>query len=907
MRILAALILWIAAGDAAIYSQSAQIAISGEVTDPSGSRVPRVSLQLIHGDRLVQSTLSDAQGHYEFRNLTPGVYTLRASAKGFAAFRADLPELAVGTTRTFPVQLVLASQSDRVTVADISKVDLSPESNAGALVLRGKDLEALSDDRDEFAADLQALAGPSAGPNGGQIFIDGFTGGRMPPKSSIREVRINQNPFSAQFDKLGYGRIEVFTKPGTEDYHGELVFIYGNDVFNSRNPFIPEKPPYERRQWEGEVGGPLGKKTSFLTDFELRRTTENAFINALTLDMGLNVVPVTQGVVTPLRGTEFNFRLDRQLTANQTLTARYGYQKDERENQGVGGFSLASRAYQNSDREDSVQVSETGIYGAHVVNETRARYLRLRSRQEGVAGQPTISVLDAFTGGGTPLTLSFNNQDRYEFNNLTTYVRGAHLFRWGGRLRGVSLRDQDTQNYIGAYTFSSLQSYRLTLLGLQQNLSADQIRKSGGGASQFSIAGGNPLADISQFDAGLFAQDDWRVRPNLMLSLGLRYEVQTNLGDHKNFAPRASIAWGLGANGKVPKTVVRAGGGMFYDRVSESLSLDALRRDGVHQQQFLIQSPDFFPAVPSTDQLASARMAQTIRKVDSGMDTPRIVQGALGIERALPKKIVLTTNYVHTQSIHQLRSQNINVQLGGVNAIYLYEASGRFRQNQWITSVTAKLSDEFSLSSSYTLGKARSDTDGAGTFPSDPNSLRSEFGRAGFDTRHRVQVSGSIGLPWDLRISPLLVATSGLPFNITVGRDLNGDTLFTDRPALAADLTRPSVVRTAWGAFDLAPQSGSTIIPRNLGSGPAQFALNMRMSKTIKIGKSGKTAAGKDREPKELIFHASTRNILNHPNFALPIGNLSSLLFGQSTSLAAGRGGGAAGNRRLDLQVKFTF
>ena len=411
------------------------LAITGDVTDPSGSRVPRVALQLLRGESQVQTATSDAQGRYEFRNLAPGSYTIRAAANGFAPFSADVLAPIAGNTQTFPVKLVLASQSERVTVADTGKLDLNPESNAGALVLRGKDLEALSGDRDEMAADLQALAGPSAGPNGGQIFIDGFTGGRMPPKSSIREVRINQSPFSAQFDRLGYGRIEVFTKPGTGDYHGELVFIYGNDIFNSRNPFIPMKPPYERRQWEGEVGGPLGKKTSFLTDYELRRTTENAFINALTLDKGLNVAPVAQGVVTPVRGTEFNFRLDRQLTANQTLTARYGYQRDERENQGIGGFSLASRAYQNSDQEDSVQLSETGIYGAHVVNETRARYLRLRTRQEGVTGQPTISVLDAFTGGGTPLKLSFTNQDRYEVNNLTTYVRGAHLFRWGGRLR----------------------------------------------------------------------------------------------------------------------------------------------------------------------------------------------------------------------------------------------------------------------------------------------------------------------------------------------------------------------------------------------------------------------------------------------------------------------------------------
>ena len=122
-------------------------------------------------------------------------------------------------------------------------MDVDPENNAGAIILKDKDLEALSDDPDELMSELQALAGPSAGPNGGQIYIDGFTGGQLPPKASIREIRINQNPFSAEYDKLGYGRIEIFTKPGTDKFHGQLFLIGNTAGFNSRNPFevIPER------------------------------------------------------------------------------------------------------------------------------------------------------------------------------------------------------------------------------------------------------------------------------------------------------------------------------------------------------------------------------------------------------------------------------------------------------------------------------------------------------------------------------------------------------------------------------------------------------------------------------------------------------------------------------------------
>ena len=152
------------------------------------------------------------------------------------------------------------------------------------MVLSGKDLDALSDDPDELADDLQALAGPSAGPNGGQIYIDGFTGGQLPPKSSIREIRINQNPFSAEYDKLGYGRIEIFTKPGTDQYHGQVSVNGNSSYFNSTSPFATSNPPYDSTQYTANFGGPMGKKASFFINFERRNIGDNAIVNAYVLD-----------------------------------------------------------------------------------------------------------------------------------------------------------------------------------------------------------------------------------------------------------------------------------------------------------------------------------------------------------------------------------------------------------------------------------------------------------------------------------------------------------------------------------------------------------------------------------------------------------------------------------------------
>jgi hypothetical protein len=337
------------------------------------------------------------------------------------------------------------------------------------------------------------------------------------------------------------------------------------------------------------------------------------------------------------------------------------------------------------------------------------------------ANLPTTAVLDAFTGGGPPLTLSFTNQDRIEVQNTTTVTQGVHLLRWGGRLRGVDLRDQDTTNYTGTFTFSPLDSYRITLMDQQAGWSAQQIRTAGGGASQFCIAAGNPLASLNQFDVGFFALDDWRARPNLTLSLGLRYEAQTRIADHRDVAPRVGVAWGLAPRGKTPKTVIRAGAGLFYDRVSETLSLDALRRDGVHQQQFVLDSPDFYPVIPSLNELLSSRVPQAIRERDGQIQAPYMAQVGVGVERQLPKNLVLAVNYLHSRGWHGLRSRALSpvgsIAAPDITAIFLYESSSIFKQDQLVTSLTARVNPKISFTSSYTFGKADSDTMGQERFP----------------------------------------------------------------------------------------------------------------------------------------------------------------------------------------------
>jgi hypothetical protein len=935
--------------------------LTGQVTDPSGASIPAAAVTVTGAQGLVKAAQTNAEGRYTFDGLPPGTYTVRATARGFALFEKTGVEIQAGAPARLDIRMIVTVEKQEVTVSDTAHVDVDPSSNVGALVLKGTDLDALSDDPDDLQNDLEALAGPAAGPNGGQIYIDGFTGGRLPPKESIREVRVNQNPFSSEYDRLGFGRIEIFTKPGTDKFRGQAFFNFGDAIFNSRNPFAPNKPPYQQRMLSGNVSGPLSKKASFFVDAERRDQQETSVINAVTLDPSFAITPFAQAVLSPVTRTTVSPRIDYQLTPGNTLAGRYTYSYVTQDNQGIGTFSLPTRAYNVHNSEQTASLTDTAMLSASVINETRFQYMRDRDLQVGADSDPGVMVLGAFTGGGTPFGLgqAYTNEDHYEIQNYTSISHGAHFLKFGGRVRDVQLENFSSENYNGTFTFSSIEKYRITEMGLQNGWTPDQIKAAGGGASQFSITGGTPLASVNQVDAGLFAQDDWRVRPNFTLSLGLRYETQNNIGDHGDIAPRLGFAWGIGS-GKTrqPKTVIRGGFGLFYDRFPENLTLQALQLNGVMQQQFLIQSPDFYPIVPPISSLTAESVPMTLRRIDANLRAPYTAQGALGLERQLPKNITVAVTYTHSRGIHMLRSRNINAPLpgtynplvpgsgvfpyGDIGNVYMYESSGLFTQDQLITNINARINARFNLFGFYAFGKARSNTDNAGTFPSNQYDEQYDWGRAAFDVRHRVFMGGSVIAPLGLRISPFIVAASGQPFDITIGRDLNGDSLFNDRPAFATDPTGPGVVSTMFGLFNTLPAPGQAIIPRNYGDGPGMFSVNLRLSRTFGFGEPTGSAAGPGggfpsgglmvggprgrggphgggprgggpfgdamtNHRYNLTLGISARNLLNHVNLAPPVGNLTSPLFGTSNALAGGFFNTPTANRRIEMQLRFSF
>ena len=988
---------------AVALAQPGSGSLKGQISDEFGGVIVGATVAAVNAGGVAKTTTTNGEGNFVLNGLAPGKYTLKVTAIGFANYENAEVEAVAGRSQQLDVTLKVTIEQQKVTVAaDSAGVNTEPENNIGAIVLKGSDLESLPDDPDDLAAALQALAGPGAGPNGGQIYIDGFSGGRLPPLASIREIRINSNPYSAEYDRPGFGRIEILTRPGTDRFRGQANFSFNNQALNSRNPFASTRPPYLSRQYGGNLSGPISKKkASFFLDFEKRDINDDAIINATILDSNLNIVSLSDTIPTPNRRTTFSPRIDYQLNAGNTLVARYEYTHSTNVT-GVGGFSLGTRRYKVTSTEHSLRLTETAVVNKTMVNETRFQFTHQTSGDTANNSIPTIQVQDAFTGGGSQIGLSSNRQNRWELTNTTSLSRGLHTIRFGARVRGTHITSFSPQNFGGTWTFAgsrqignptaltSIQVYQATLLGLQAGLSPAAIRAAGGGATQLTIAAGNPAATVSQIDFGGFVQDDWKFRPNLMLSFGLRYENQDNISSNMNFAPRFGFAWQPGplSRQQPSKTTIRGGFGVFYDRISENLTLTAKRLNGTNQQQFIVTDPavlNSFPNIPSISTLETFKTPVTIYQLASSLEAPYTMQSAISVERALPHNFTTSVTFSHARTLHLLRARAINAPLpgtfvpalpgsgvrplGSTNNYFEYDSSGRFDQNQLIVTMGSRLSRNASFSTNYTYSRNNSDSDGAGTFASNPYDFSSEYGRSSNDVRHRFTLFGNYRAPWGISLIPFLIVASGAPFNITIGRDLNGDTLFSDRPAFATDLTKAGVIVTKFGAFDPNPTIGSQIIRRNFGSGPGSLTANMRVSKTWGFGGERRAAATQtpgqgnrggergDGAPRggfggvggggprgggggaggggarggggggggagneaakryNLTLSVNFQNILNHANLGRPVGNLSSSLFGVSTSsgggfggFGGGRGGGnsAPYNRLVEAQIRFSF
>ena len=959
----------------ALQANTGAVVLTGLIADPDDAEIPGATLTLTATGGKAYTIQSEADGSYTFRGVPPGTYSLTVTMPGFASFVRQAIKIGPAS-QTINAKLAIQDQQTVVNVtANQNTVSVDQDQNASSTVLKGKDLDALSDDPDELSSELTALAGPSAGPNGGQIYIDGFTGGQLPPKSSIREIRINQNPFSAQYDKAGFGRVEIFTKPGTDKFH-LFAQINGNEKdFNTGSPFTnnADQPGYHTIFSFGQFSGPLSKTASFTVGSSIRQIQSDSIVNppaifAISQTSGVACLPGQTGcsVFTTQGGNGYSFsqfvpqlrfdvnpRVDLALSEKNTMTIRFQYEHNNLKNQGIGGVDLQSAGEDSTSAETTLQVSDSQIVSDKIINETRFEYQRPTSTSTPFSTAAQLNVQGAFvanSGGGG----STDTQNHIEVQNYTSVALTKHLMHFGGRLRFTSDSNTSTAGNTGTFSYSSICDYAGPAGCTTGTTSA------AGNLSDFDITQIiHPTVSTKTVDLGLYAEDDWKIRPNWTLSYGLRYETQNYIHDQADFAPRLSTAYGLGK-----KTVLRAGAGYFYDRFQLGSQLTAERNNGLNENQFTLSSTNAttssiqacspnnpmgaFTGAGSTPygcDLSASRL--TINSISSNFRAPYTIQENVGIDQQLFTNATASVNYQHIHGAHQFNSDVPNYATASTSEPlqYQYQSEGDFNQNQLIVNINVRGFHNSSIGGFYALNFADSDTGGINSFATIPNHLKEDYGRATFDTRNRLFLYGSFTLPHLISISPLMIVNSGSPYNITSGLDEFGDNQFNSRAVFAAGATTPvtnGYIKSIAGCGNFAtpgtPGSGA-IVPINYCTGPATATFNLRATKTFGFGPSTRPVAGPDgqggrggpgggrggpggggRGPGfggpggassgkkyNLALGFQAQNLFNEADLATPVGTLSSPSFGHSTSLDAGPFTSSSAIRRISFQASFNF
>ncbi|MGH9600670.1 MAG: carboxypeptidase regulatory-like domain-containing protein [Terracidiphilus sp.] len=996
-----------ARAQSAAPSQSAAAAtVHGNVADPSGARIPGAQIAVTNALGVtVKATTSDATGDFSVTGLAPGNYIVEAQMQGFALYTSPTFTLTAGQSKHMDVSMTIEAAQTQVQVSSEGGPTVSTEAgaNTNAIVLKGKDLDALSDDPDELSNELQALAGPSSGPNGGQIYIDGFTGGQLPPKSAILEIRINQNPFSAQFDRLGYGRIEIITKPGSDTFHGRFFGMGNDSSFNTLNPFTTGAiPSYHSYMLNGTVSGPLSKWASFFFSAEQRNNQNDSIYTAQTavLDPTTNSYvagTVSGGILSPETHTNISPRIDLMLGQKNTLTMRYQYYRNN-ESGNIGSTSLPSTANTSNSTEQSAQLDDTQIISNSLVNETRFEYRRANGSSTPVSTEPSVGASSFFSGGGNGGQYSNSHSDHLELQNITTLSARGHSITFGTWLRDNREAISTDAGFNGSFSFPSLDAYLDTINGLANKETFAQIAAACPPASQqpggclpnnLSYTSGNENFRGNVFDGALYFQDDWTINPFLTLSGGLRWESQNHTADHDDWAPRFAFAYALDGHkkGTVKKTVVRGGYGLFYDRfdVGSLMSLEMFNGGADSQKQITVANPTCFNSTSlSNIDLSTCGPAKDqtpeIYQISPKYRAPYTEMLGVSLERQLTKVSTLTFTYLHAYGVHQLVTRDSNAYLPGdyipsstpggtptilaprpdasLGIVQQFYPEAVFKENQMIVNIHAQFSPNFSLMGFYNYSHADSDG-GGGSNPSNSYNLTQDYGRAGFVHPQWLFLMGNYTGPWALTFSPFLIAEAGKPFNISSQNDLTGDSFYNDRPSYAGPSAVPSnVAQTSFGALDVVPQAGETLIPVNMGTGPAAVALNLRLSRSFGIGPKVETPGGPQSSGDHgsgghshgggfgggfggpfggggghgshggtsntghkysLTFSAQAMNLFNDIDYGTPSGRVTPTAiagssqysagtrFNKSTSLAGGIFSSGSAARRIYFQASFQF
>ncbi|HTF65446.1 MAG TPA: carboxypeptidase regulatory-like domain-containing protein [Edaphobacter sp.] len=816
--------------------------MNGTIVDPDGAAVSGVDVQLrTPKGAIIRHSVSDAQGNFHWQPVSPDQYVLEVSAKyGFEAYSAPIHFTRLSEP-FLKIQLALSSVQAQVTVESAkSSVTTDPTENRDQVAVSSQMLEKVPVfDQNYIAALTPFLDQSGVGTNGVTIIVDGVEmKGTGVSASAIAEAHINNDPYSAETNRPGKGRIEIITKPGTPQVHGSFTFTFRDSVFDAKNYFAITKPFEQKRIYEGSITGPLGRdhKTTFLVSGTRQEDNLQAIVHAQT-PTGL----ISTNVQTPIHDTEVAFRISHEFSAKHRVSLQYNVTDTTTRNQGAGGLILGQSGVNAQAREDDVIFNDRLILSPTLLNQLQLFFEKDYNPTRSVSPLQKIVVDGAFTDGGAQADL-LATENNLKINDIVSWSKGRHYLKFGVNIPNLSRRAwEDNSNRQGTFNFSSLSDY-------VANRPYSFTQQAGVGRTVFWMN-----------EIGTFIQDQIQVRLNLQVSLGLRYDWQTYFKSIHDFAPRISFAYST----KDHKTVLRGGSGLFYDRTGATPMADLKRYNGVVLRSYTVLNP----AYPSPLPPGIPRSSLPTNLVQLAPDThiPYIAHYSFGIERQLGKELTVAATYRGLLGLALFRSRDINAPLPpfyasrpntNLGVVRQIESEGRQVGNALDLTLEGKTGRWFSGLAQYTFSRTNNNTGGIAWFPANQYDLTGEYSRADFDQRHRFNLLGTLNEDHWLNLGVGTKLYSGMPYTETSGVDMFNTGILNARPAG---------------------------IKRNSLETGGNVELDLRWNHDMHVpSKKG------DRAPL-MSFAIDGFNVTNRTNLSSYVGNIQSTFFGRPTAALPAR------------------
>ena len=820
------------------------------VHDPSGAIIVGASVIVVTGTA-ERSAVTSSEGVARFTALEPGRYAIRVSYAGFQSVEVRDHRVRNGENRR-EITLPIAAVAEGVQVGrDRQDSALEPGGSAFSTLLSREQIDALPDDPEEMEAVLRALA-----PAGATIRVDGFSGGRLPSKSQIRSIRL---PRGDSFAAENHGGIEggsfidIVTQPGLGRFGGSVDTALRDDRWNARNPFTPDKGSEDLRQYGLSLAGPVvAGRSSFSFSSQVGRQREAAALVAAVPD-GTRAAAIPQLT----RRSSLFARFDQAVGSAGTLRASYSRTMTDADNLGVGGYDLLDRAYSTSNREHLVRVSESGPLSRSVFGQTRLQLRWSSDQATSFLEAPSVRVLDSFTSGGAQVAGGRRSFD-VEAATDVDHVRGSHSYRVGLLLEAGRYRSDTATNYLGTWTYSSLDDFRASR------------------PSHFSRRTGDPLVRYGMMRLGAYAQDDFRVARSLLLSYGVRYEQQSYSTDRLNVSPRGSLAWAPFRSGN---TTVRVSYGLFSDWIPTAVYEQAQLVDGKRFQEVSVNDP-----LDATGDEIDRPTTSNRYVLDRGTRLPGSSGVNVGVSQTIAADLRLSATWVRRVGWDQLRGLNLNTPADGVRPDPTFgdivDASGDAATRGHLVLLDASFGrprwHRVFASVNYGWSTMATNTTGAFARPASED-LADEWGRMG--PTHRLGASfsarfGALGVSLNGR------AQSGLPYTLTTGGDANGDGVFNDRPdGVPRHSLRTPAMWDVGGRLSYAIGFGRATGGR--GGGGQLIVVREGGGSSMPAGFDG----GADGARVRLEFYVSAQNLTNRANYTGFSGVVTSPFFGRPTNV----------------------